>query len=729
MADGLSGVRVKAADGLAAERRGLAAASHWLSTTRKGRLILACVASGTLTCAMTWLVLASPNLLTFANIAWLVAGSSLFFISFLSLGMDSADNMGRGPGLTLPLATLLVLGVIAVFALMDRTNGWSLLSAPDGTPNLAPVIAVFALLAAAFIPRIWNAARFASFKEREIDAREADAAHKRQTGDAAAQHRANELSKRTEEQDDAESLGAFIATCAVVGICVLAWVAGSFRDGVGLQNFVGVGIATSVMGLFAIVIFLDWIAEAPPIRAASVALRSFSRRVSGLAAFYNAIDTMLVRIGAHAAGMEHRQIGSRYLVLGGTMLAMAVLAWNLPAPLGLIPAGIGLTLALSVSRLWAWVEDDRNLASITRYNPDAPVKVGFREDFRDETLLGFLFVLVIVPIALMQADKGLFASSLFFASSPDAKENLDLWVGYYGFELAKALPVIDWADIYKLQPGEDLLRPAGTMGMHAVFAARLAVDLILIASLLQAIAIATRNRQQKSLFAAGHINRLDELVEKEEIKRALSRRRVNWFNGPVNFRRYDRERLKEIYFRSIDSRERTFIETIFTEAGDSLDSAINVLRRIVENHGSEDELYRTLDAVRSEHEAGAHTASIEDMILIMAELRARSGLKDFKFALIKLAREIGTPYQVASMMDFLMFGKGRDTFQYTRIEAAKTLTAIAPALPECSQILDLIASVDREGQAAFGAAQFVPTVLHTALRSRAAELGCLPDAA
>src|SRR5690606_7690753 len=120
-----------------------------------------------------------------------------------------------------------------------------------------------------------------------------------------------------------------------------AWFAGSFRDGVGLQNVVGVGIATGVMGLFAIVIFLDWIAEAPPVRAASVALRSFSRRVSGLARFYNAIDAVLVRIGAHVAGMEHRQIGSRYLVLGGTMLAMAVLAWNLPAPLGLMPAAIG----------------------------------------------------------------------------------------------------------------------------------------------------------------------------------------------------------------------------------------------------------------------------------------------------------------------------------------------------------------------------------------------------
>ncbi len=234
----------------------------------------------------------------------------------------------------------------------------------------------------------------------------------------------------------------------------------------GLQNGVGVGIAACVMGLFAIVIFLDWIAEAAPVRAASQAVRGFSRRVSGLAKFYNLIDTVLVRIGAHAAGMEHREIGSRYFVLSGTMLAMAVLAWNLPAPLGLVPASIGLLLALSVSRLWSWVEDDRNLASITRFNPDAPVKVGFREDFRDETLLGFLFVLLIIPIALMQTDKGVFGSQLFDVKNGADKANLDLWVGYYGFELAKALPVIDWADIYKLQPGDDL--PLGMVLLHVV---------------------------------------------------------------------------------------------------------------------------------------------------------------------------------------------------------------------------------------------------------------------
>lgn len=729
MAEGFAGNPPVVSTDTVSEQRGEVAAANWLTTTRNGMLTICASGGGVILAGvLVWHFFVGAILTTPDAIAWFATAASLVLLPILLLSLDSSDNMGLGPRLIVPLSTLLVLAIASVVALIDRTNHLHIFETATGAPQLFPLIALFAFIVVAFIPRIWNAARFTDFKQREIDAREADAVRKRAQGDKAAQQRAAELSKRTQEQDDAEALGAFVATAIVVGIVALAWFAGSLRDGMGLRNGVGVTIAACVIGLFAIVIFLDWIAEAPPIRAASTAVRGFSRRVSGLASFYNAIDTVLVRIGAHAAGMEHRQMGSRYLVLSGTMLTMAILAWNLPAPIGLIPAAIGLLLALSVSRLWSWVEDDRNLASITRFNPDAPIKVGFREDFRDETLLGFVFVLVIIPIALMQADKGIFGLTLFHAETPEAKGNLDLWLGYYGFELAKALPVIDWADIYKLQPGDDLLRPNGAMGMHAVFAARVAVDLVLIASLLQAISIATRNRQQKALFSAGHINRLDELVEKEEIKRALSRRRYDWFKGPINFRRYDRERLKEIYYSSKDSRERTFIETIFREAGENLDSAINVLRRIVENHGSEDEVYRTLDAVRSEHASGAHKTTIEDLILILSDVRSRSGLKDFKFALLKMARDVGSPYEVADMLELVMFGAGRDTFQYTRIEAAKMLTAIAPELPVCSQILDLIGTVEREGQAAFGATRFVPGALLTALKKRADELGCAPAA-
>jgi hypothetical protein len=729
VAEGFSGHPLDGSTETVSEQRGEVATANWLTSTRNGVLtICASVVGVALLGVLAWHFFVGAILTTPDAIAAFVGAMSLLVLPILLLGLDANDNMGRGPKLTVPVSTLLVLTIASLVALADRTNHLHIFEAADGSPQIIPLLALFAFVVVAFIPRIWNAARFAEFKQREIDAREADAMRKRQQGDKAAQLRAAELSKRTQEQDDAEALGAFVATAIVAGIIALAWFAGSLRDGMGLRNGVGVTIAACVIALFAIVIFLDWIAEAPPIRAAGTAVRGFSRRVSGLANFYNTIDAVLVRIGAHAAGMEHRQMGSRYLVLAGTMLTMAILAWNLPAPIGLIPAAIGLLLALSVSRLWSWVEDDRNLASITRFNPDAPIKVGFREDFRDETLLGFVFVLVIIPIALMQADKGIFGLTLFHAETPEAKGNLDLWLGYYGFELAKALPVIDWADIYKLQPGDDLLRPNGAMGMHAVFAARVAVDLVLIASLLQAISIATRNRQQKALFSAGHINRLDELVEKEEIRKALNRRRADWFKGNLNFRRYDRERLKQIYYSSTAPRERTFIETIFTEAGENLDSAINVLRRLVENHGSEDEIYRTLDAVRSEHASGAHKTTIEDLILVLSDVRSRSGLKDFKFALLKMAREVGSPYEVADMLELVMFGAGRDTFQYTRIEAAKLLTAIAPELPVCSQIQDLIGTLEREGPAAFGATRFVPDALLTALKQRADDLGCAPAA-
>ena len=726
MAEGFSGSpRVGLADTIS-EQRGEATAANWLTRTRNGLLTICAGSIGlVLAGVLVWHFFVGAVLVTPDAIAWFAAASALFVLPILLLSLDSSDNMGLGPKLTVPLSTLLVLAIASVVALADRTNHLHIFEAADGAPQVFPLIALFTFVVVAFIPRIWNAARFTDFKQREIDAREADAVRKRQQGDKAAQQRAAELSKRAQEQDDAEALGAFVATVVVLGIVALAWFAGNLGDGMGLRNGVGVTIAAGVISLFAIVIFLDWIAEAAPIRIASRAVRGFSRRVSGLANFYNAIDAVLVRIGAHAAGMEHRHMGSRYFVLAGTMLTLAVLAWNLPAPIGLIPAAIGLLLALSVSRLWSWVEDDRNLASITRFNPDAPIKVGFREDFRDETLLGFVFVLVIIPIALMQADKGLFNLKLFVAQTDAAKGNLDLWLGYYGFELAKALPVIDWADIYKLQPGDDLLHPNGPMGMHAVFAARIAVDLVLIASLLQAIAIATRNRQQKALFAAGHINRLDELVEKEEIKRALNRPRVDWFKGNLNFRRYDRERLKEIYFSSTSSRERTFIETIFNEAGENLDKAVIVLERIASSHGSELELYRTLDAVKNEHSSGSHTVLVGDLVEIMAALRSRSGLKDFKFALMKFATEIGSTYEVVDMLDRIIFSSLRDTFQYTRIEAARLLTGLVPNLTDCQQVRELIQAVATRRAEAFGSSQFAPDALLQALHIREADV-CPP---
>ena len=92
---------------------------------------------------------------------------------------------------------------------------------------------------------------------------------------------------------------------------------------------------------------------------------------------------------------------------------------------------------------------------------------------------------------------------------------------------------------------------------------------------------------------------------------------------------------------------------------------------------------------------------------------------------MKFATEIGSAYDVANMFDLIMFGAGRDIFQYTRIEAAKLLTDLTPRLTDCHQLRELIEAVATQRAAAFGSSQFVPDALLQALHIREADV-CLP---
>jgi hypothetical protein len=271
--------------------------------------------------------------------------------------------------------------------------------------------------------------------------------------------------------------------------------------------------------------------------------------------------------------------------------------------------------------------------------------------------------------------------------------------------------VVDWADIYKLQPGADLLKPNGAIGMHAVFAARSMVDLVLIASVLQAIGIVTRNRQQKALYNAGHIDRLDELVEKAELKRILSTYPGRPPQGCINLRRYNRERLKELYTSSTDSKLRSLIESIFDEdPNDTLDPPIVVLSRIASTHRNEAELHRMFEAVRREHHKG-NNISVGDLVEILTNLRAVSGLRDLKSEILRFAASIGSPAEIEDMMMRVIAGSLRDAFQYTRIEAARLLTKAVPLLTDPSAVSEAISIIERNRDAAFGAATYVPTEL------------------
>ena len=728
MADGAG--PIGPSDGGVIERPKLSA---WLFGTRGGWLTLWAICAGlALAIPLLTPVVGMPTFINDASRWYYLAASTVLWLPLLLLSLDPEETVASGPRILLPVLTTLLLAVLTALAMADTLLGSKMLSqAPQR-------LAFFAFLALAFIPRVWNAGLFAFHRARNRKAAERTA--RQQT--VALGQSTGAVEDEIQNFRNAESLGAVLSTAVVFFLAGGAFYLGSFGEPQGLGSGLGIAIFVFVIALFAIIVFLDWIARFPPLRALAKSLNRTAPRLRFLADFYDLIDTGLVRLGSHVAGADHLKTRSRYGILGSTLICLALLAWYLPPPMGLIPVVIGLIVALSLSRLWSWVEEDRNMASATKFSPLAPQRVGFREDFRDETLLGFIFVLVLLPIGMMQAHQGTNYNLFEYSNAPnqivDARNNFGIWLGYFGFELAKALPIVDWADIYKLGPGNDSIQPMWPNGMHAVFLARVMVDLILIAALLQAIGIANRNTQQKALYAARQINRLDELVEKSALSRAVRDTRIRSeppqfelmrlaSSDLIDFRRYDLSRLRQIYSSGTnDPERRAFIVQIFHERGEPLDPAIIVAQNIAATHRNELLLFRAFEQALKEHEAGIARMDLDDIRVLMLELRNQSGMRDFKDLLIRVAENS----IVTSPVGLLEFFKGvavgadgeRDAFQYTTKLAADAMRRALPKVTDYSSVKDALTAAQLNGPKAFGAATLAFKALTDALEQRLTEL-------
>jgi hypothetical protein len=417
--------------------------SAWIFGTRSGLLTLWCLVSAFALLAAAAIV-GVGNLIG-TQLGWyFLAATNVLWLPIILFGLDGEETVASGPRLLMPVITSTMLVILASLVVVDNLNGSTILSGP------AERVAFFGFLALAFIPRVWNAALFAHHRARNRRAAENAARHH----GGSATEAAEAIEERLESYRNAESLGAILATILFFGIGGGGIYLGMQSEGISLAASIGQGLFIGVVSLFATIVFLDWIARFPPLRATATAFNRAAPRMRFLVDFYDLLDTALVRLGAHVAGADHHKTRSRYGILIVTLGSLALLAWFLPAPLGLVPVVIGLVVALSLSRLWAWVEEDRDMASITGFSPLAPQRVGFREDFKDETLLGFIFVLVLLPIAWMQADQGV--TQIFQLGDKGARVttpgDFGMWLGYFGFELAKALPIIDWADIYQVRP-------------------------------------------------------------------------------------------------------------------------------------------------------------------------------------------------------------------------------------------------------------------------------------
>lgn len=213
------------------------------------------------------------------------------------------------------------------------------------------------------------------------------------------------------------------------------------------------------------------------------------------------IDSILVYAVAGSVGPERRSTLLRYYLLLSVVGACGVLGYYLSPPLAFFPLAWGFLVTISMSRRWIWIEEDRERAMTNPKLARTQTRIGFSQNLRDEALISFMSMFLLVPIALRQAQLLAMGAQLdLFTIDPGVDvHDLRQWIGFYGTELAKAVPFVDWAEVYDVS-GDATIEAHQPLALHLVFGTRVLIDLVFLAALLQAISIASRDANQKDRF-------------------------------------------------------------------------------------------------------------------------------------------------------------------------------------------------------------------------------------
>lgn len=350
------------------------------------------------------------------------------------------------------------------------------------------------------------------------------------------------------QRDHISGLGVFALLAFIATIVALGLWATIQANGAYISQSAGVAVIAGLALAFGIV------AIAPFIKVGDGFLRALreSKFVRWIGSVVSAVDGWLVFSLAGAFGASQESLSSRYALLVGHLLPSAILGWYLPAPWGLIPLTWAFIGAMSVARRWAWIEEDRENAMLNRRFEGPHIKVGFSQDLRDEALVGFMSLFWLVPLALRQAHIAL-GGDLFQLAQASTVNDFWAWLSFFGTELAKAVPFVDWAEIYQVRGDAPIHLDDTSVGpaQHVIFGTRIVVDLVFLAALLQAISISQRTAKLKEMFYKdGTLNRLDPFTELNAFKGLVEGERGNWrMKEPVPepFLSYDEDRLEELH--------------------------------------------------------------------------------------------------------------------------------------------------------------------------------------
>lgn len=390
------------------------------------------------------------------------------------------------------------------------------------------------------------------------------------------------------------------------------------------------------------------------------------------------VDSMLVFAVANAAGTNRKHVMVRYGLLLSVIGSCAALGYLWPPPLAFIPLGWGFLVAFAVSRRWAWIEEDRELAMLNSTLSQAHIRVGFAQNLRDEALVAFLSMFLLVPLALRQAQ--ILADDndvrLFDVAADADIDSLVTWISFYGTELAKAVPFVDWAEIYHVE-GDAPLRAETDLGQHAVFLTRVLIDLVFLAALLQAISSASRDTQQRDLFYRKQsIHRLDPFTEPDAFRSLVRKRAGGGWEASERFedfpRRYDPNRLVELSSHS-DERIAEAARLLLARDDVQGDPHYQLSARANEREVTPEEIEGLLNTI----ENGGPERNVYQLALARRRLLSRAKMREVRQRLVTMITQAPRSAERTDRLIEAMVGESREAYQRARGTA---LEALAPEI-------------------------------------------------
>jgi hypothetical protein len=275
-------------------------------------------------------------------------------------------------------------------------------------------------------------------------------------------------------------------------------------------------------------------------------LRGFSAPLDPIGRVMSLIDSWLVYSVAPVSGSTLKSVTARYGVLTFHLAAATMFTWYGAPPFGLFGMVWGIIVAVAVARRWAWAEAERakHLAQPTLQPSE--LRVDTEQDLRNLALWGLILLVLVLPIGMRQFYLAMQSNVVFLTSG--AEDDPSAWLGFFGVELLKALPFIDWAEVYGAE-GLTRIEANSPLALHAVFAARVLIDLVFIGALVQAISISvslSRHKRQFLLNQGVHV--LDPRIEKFEIAKLARLRHGQWeYSEEISqFIHYDSHRLSRL---------------------------------------------------------------------------------------------------------------------------------------------------------------------------------------